>query len=190
MPVFSELKTEKKTEKLPLPPEPAKSSASPRPVKKFLRDKEAPSIKDALAGKLQNDIISPAEQHISYSDKGDRNVFTQEELKKKWDEFVQKLGERPNLQSTLSKVPSVGDNFKLFLEVDNSVQQDLINSIKPELVAWLRKELNNSQIKLKIVIAEQEQEKIIYSDRDKYIEMVRKNPKLELLKKKFNLDFD
>jgi hypothetical protein len=143
-----------------------------------------------LAGKLHDDLISPKEQHITYSDKGDVNFFTTGQLKEKWDQFVGRLSERPNLQSTLSKIPNVSENFKLELEVDNSVQEDLINSIKPELIAWLRRELKNSEIELHIRITEKEQEKIIYSDTDKYIEMVRKNPKLELLKKKFKLDFE
>ncbi len=103
---------------------------------------------------------------------------------------MQKLDERPNLQSTLAKIPSATENFNLELEVDNSVQKDLINSIKPELIAWLRRELKNSAIELQIKITENEQQKIIYSDTDKYMEMVKKNPKLELLKNKFKLDFD
>lgn len=143
-----------------------------------------------MAGKLHDDLISPKEQHITYSDKGDANFFTTGQLKEKWDQFVGRLSERPNLQSTLSKIPNVSENFKLELEVDNSVQEDLINSIKPELIAWLRRELKNSEIELHIRITEKEQEKIIYSDTDKYIEMVRKNPKIELLKKKFKLDFE
>jgi tRNA A37 threonylcarbamoyladenosine dehydratase len=70
------------------------------------------------------------------------------------------------------------------------VQDDLIKSIKPELIAWLRRELKNSGIELQVKVTESEQEKIIYSDRDKYIEMVKKNPMLDVLKRKFKLDFD
>jgi hypothetical protein len=82
------------------------------------------------------------------------------------------------------------DNYQLILEIDNSVQDDLINSIKPELVSWLRRELKNSDIQLITKISETTKENIIYSDSDKYAEMLKKNPYLDLLKQKFKLDFE
>ena len=100
------------------------------------------------------------------------------------------MTERPTLKDILSKVPEIGDNFNLILDVDNSVQEDLIESIKPELIAWLRKELKNSKIELGIKIIDIEQKNIIYSDSDKYIEMAKKNPMLDILKQKFRLDFE
>lgn len=125
-----------------------------------------------------------------YTRTGEVKDFTAEELKQKWEEFVQRLYDRPNLQSTLSRVPSIEEDYRLVLLIDNSVQDDLINNIKPELVSWLRKELRNSKILLTTQIDETEKEKIIYSDAEKYVEMVKKNPRLELLKKKFKLDFE
>ncbi len=80
--------------------------------------------------------------------------------------------------------------YQLVLDIDNSVQDDLINSIKPELVSWLRKELKNSKIQLVTRISETEREKVIYSDSEKYMEMLKKNPKLELLKQRLKLDFE
>ncbi|MGM0620787.1 MAG: hypothetical protein ACQETJ_07070 [Bacteroidota bacterium] len=110
-------------------------------------------------------------------------------MKLKWDSYVERLHDRPNLQSTLSKTPELNENFQLVLEIDNSVQEDLINSVKPELVSWLRKELKNSQIQLVTKISQTEKEIIIYTDSERYGEMLKKNPKLELLKQKFKLDF-
>jgi len=137
---------------------------------------KGPSIKDALAGKLGEEKLTAKEQHEIYTRKGETKDFTAEALKLKWKEFVNRLGDRPNLQSTLSRVPSLKQDFQLVLEIDNSVQDDLINTIKPELVSWLRKELKNSKIQLVTRISETEKEKIIYSDSDKYMEMLKKNP--------------
>ncbi len=69
------------------------------------------------------------------------------------------------------------------------MQENLINSIKPELVSWLRKELKNSSIQLVLQITEKIQSKIIYTDAEKYDELLKKNPKLALLKQKLKLDF-
>ena len=107
----------------------------------------------------------------------------------KWKEFITRLDDRPNLQSTLSKVPELRDNSQLYLEIDNSIQDDVINSIKPELVSFLRKELKNSKVELITKITDEIKNRIIYTDNDKFDEMVKKNPSLKILKQKFNLDF-
>ena len=158
-------------------------------MKRISRDIRGPSIKDALAGKFEEEKISAKEQHEMYSRADETEEFAKDQLKVKWESFVSKLGNRPNLQSTLSSVPKIGENFQLVLEIDNSVQEDLIDSVKPELVSWLRKELKNSKIHLVTHISQVEKEKIIYTDQEKYMEMLKKNPKLEQLKQKFNLDF-
>ncbi len=159
-------------------------------MRRLSRQMKGPSIKDALAGKLNEEKLSAKEQHEIYTRKGETNDFTADALKVKWEEFVNRLNDRPNLQSTLSRVPALEQDFQLILEIDNSVQDDLINTIKPELVSWLRKELKNSRIQLITRISETEKEKIIYSDSEKYMEMLKKNPQLELLKQKFKLDFE
>lgn len=158
-------------------------------MKRISRDIRGPSIKDALAGKFDEEKISAKEQHEIYSRPGETEEFTAEQLKEKWEVFVKTFDNRPNLQSTLSNVPELGENFQLLLGIDNSVQEDLINSVKPELVSFLRKALKNSKIQLVTHISRLEKEKIIYTDQEKYMEMLKKNPKLELLKQKFNLDF-
>ncbi|MFW5755047.1 MAG: hypothetical protein ACOCWK_00500 [Tangfeifania sp.] len=158
-------------------------------MKRITRDIRGPSIKDALAGKFEEEKLSAKEQHEIYSRAGELEDFSKEQLKLKWEQYLERLHNRPNLQSTLSKAPELTENFQLVLEIDNSVQEDLINSVKPELVSWLRKELKNSKIQLVTKISHSEKEKIIYTDADKYSEMLKKNPKLELLKQKFNLDF-
>lgn len=158
-------------------------------MKRISRDIRGPSIKDALAGKFEEEKLSAKEQHKMYSRADETEDFTKEQLKVKWEIFVKGLDNRPNLQSTLSNVPELNNNFQLLLEIDNSVQEDLINSVKPELVSWLRKELKNGKIQLITHISQVEKEKIIYTDQEKYLEMLKKNPQLEQLKQKFNLDF-
>ena len=115
--------------------------------------------------------------------------FKKEDLELKWKEFLTRLDDRPNMQSTLARVPEIKDNTELILEIDNSIQSDLITTIKPELVSFLRRELRNSKIELIIEVTENIKNRIIYTDNDKFDEMAKKNPSLKLLKQKFNLDF-
>lgn len=150
----------------------------------------SPSIKDALAGKFGEEKMSAKAQHEAYTRVSETREFTAELLTQKWQEFVSRLNDRPNLQSTLSRQPHLEADYTLILDIDNSVQDDLINTIKPELVAWLRKELRNAKVQLTTRITEVEKEKLIYTDSEKYLEMLKVNPQLELLKQKFKLDFE
>ncbi len=167
-----------------------KVSEPARAVRRLPEQEKAPSIKDALSGKVNEKQLTSKEQHEIYTNFTEAQEFSAEELKAKWEEYVSRLNEFPNLQSTLSRIPHIEENYQLVVDIENSVQEDLINSIKPELVSWLRKELKNSQIQLDTRITEIEKERIIYSPTEKYMELLKKNPKLELLKQRFRLDFE
>lgn len=194
-PIFTEIKSEteepKNEQKSPSVnrPEPAKSSQPKRIAKRSAKDLGTPSIKDALKGKFNDDNLSAKEQHEIYSKQDEKEDFTAEQFKEKWDEFVARLDDRPNLKSTLLTVPEFNTDYKFTVEIQNNVQENAINSIKPELVSWLRKELKNSNIQLNTKITAKTNGRIIYSDNEKFEEMLKKNPFLAELKKKFNLDF-
>ncbi|MBN1985182.1 MAG: hypothetical protein JW761_02700 [Prolixibacteraceae bacterium] len=174
---------------MPTRPE-APQNAKPRKiVKRSSRNMGIPSIKDALQGKFAEDQISAKEQHQIYNQADEKENFTTEDLLKKWEEFTSRFEDRPNLKSTLSRIPEMQEDYKLLLNIENTIQENLINSIKPELVSWLRTELKNSKIQLITQITENVKGRIIYTDSEKFEEMAKKNPNLAILKQKFNLDF-
>uniref|UniRef100_UPI003217E6B7 hypothetical protein n=1 Tax=uncultured Draconibacterium sp. TaxID=1573823 RepID=UPI003217E6B7 len=145
----------------------------------------------ALKGEFKNDEkqLSAKEQHEIYSKADEVEPFTEEQLEAKWREFLPRLNDRPSLKATLGTLPKIEKDYSLLLEIDSRIQDELLTSIKPELVSWLRKELHNSKISLKTVITETVHEKVAYSDIERYQEMANKNPHLALLKRKLNLDF-
>lgn len=132
--------------------------------------------------------MSAVEQFKMHTKANEFEPFTKEDLQKQWKLFLQRLDDRPNLKSTLSRVPELKEKFQLFLEIDNTIQEDLIVTIKPELVSFLRKNLKNSKIELTIKVSDKIKNRIIYTDMDKFDELVKKNPSLKILKQKFNLD--
>lgn len=158
-------------------------------ARRTLHNINTPSIKNALEGKFEENLLSAKEQHQIYSKVDETEEFTMDDLKLKWDAFLKRLDDRPNLQSTLSELPTLEENFQLVLEIENTIQEDLISSIKPELVSYLRIELKNSLIQLSTVITEKVKDRLIYSDAEKYDELLKKNSSLALLRQKFNLDF-
>ena len=150
-----------------------------------------PSIKDALQGKFgETEQFSAKEQFLIYNHADESEPFSADDLKEKWELFLARLAERPSIKSSLSNLPQITDDYKLILEINNRIQEDLINTIKPELISWLRTELKNSKIQLITKITETVKGKIIYTDSEKFDEMVKINPHLAILKQKFNLSFE
>jgi hypothetical protein len=171
------------------PPAAVEGAEIKRIARRTANNISTPSIKDALEGKFDEKRLSAKEQHQIFSKEDEKEEFTIDDLKLKWEVFLQRLDDRPNLQSTLSEVPELKDNFQLVLEIENTIQEDLISTIKPELVSWLRMELKNSMIQLTTVINEKVKRQLIYSDAERYNELLKKSPSLALLRQKLNLDF-
>jgi DNA polymerase III subunit gamma/tau len=169
---------------------PAKEAIPEKKLRRLSSEISGPSIKDALAGKFNEDKLSEKDRHEIYVNSDECEDFSQEEFNREWELLLELYKDRPNLQSTLSKKPTLGDGYKLILEIENTMQEDLINSVKPELVSMLRRKLKNSKINLVTHVSLTEKNKIIYTDSDKYREMVKMNPALELLKERFKLDFE
>jgi len=65
----------------------------------------------------------------------------------------------------------------------------LIN-IKSELAGFLREKLKNSTIVVVGELKEQEDRKVIYTNREKFDYLVNKNPMLKELKDRLGLDTD
>ncbi len=182
---------EKKAELKPPTSKPKEPVKPKRIAKRTPKNISTPSIKNALKGNFGDGEkkLSAKQQHELHTKADEFEEFSKQDLKVKWKEFLIRLEDRPNLQSTLSDVPELKENYELLLEIDNSIQSDLINSIKPELISFLRRELKNSKVELVVKVTEKIKNRIIYTDMDKFDEMAKKNPSLKKLKQKFNLDF-
>jgi len=150
-----------------------------------------PSIKAALSGKeVTENNISVQEQFEIFSKNKENEEFTEELLLEKWADLLETLNDRPNLKATINQIPKLTGNNTILLKIFNLVQEELIRNNKPQLVAWLRKELRNSTIDLVTEFTREPTRRIIYTDDEKLEEMLRKNSALSLLKEKFHLDFD
>lgn len=135
--------------------------------------------------KDETEISDPlAVGHEEYSDS-----FTPDQLAAKWNEYLATIADRPNLRSTLSSVPEMASETQLILKIGNSVQEEEIRQVKPELVSWLRRELRNSNIELITKLEKVESGKVHFSDSEKLQMLIHKNPALNELRRKFNLDF-
>lgn len=112
-------------------------------------------------------------------------------IEEKFKEFVilKRKSERIRLALMANK-PELDEKNRVILRVSNPLQEDDVNSVKGEVQNFLRKELNNVDIELRIEIMQQQTTKKMYTDSDRFNYLCEKNPFLGVLKQKFSLDFE
>jgi DNA polymerase III subunit gamma/tau len=84
--------------------------------------------------------------------------------------------------------PGIQDDTTILVTVDNVIQRDAIIEKKPEILSFLRKNLNNYGIAIEIQIAENVQVSKAYLPAEKYQKMVEKNKNIEKLRNDLDLD--
>ena len=109
--------------------------------------------------------------------------------------YIEKLkGEQTRMYSALKIIiPRFNEGQIIALNFQtNGLIEEFKLRVKPPLLSYLRKNLNNDLIEINEILTEvDELEKPkLYSDNERLQHMIEKNPALQKLKSKFNLDFD
>jgi hypothetical protein len=168
------------------------SEKAPVIIKKKKDEIGTPSIMQALSGnyngeQLAKDVIP--EQYARNTRDSDHD-FSEEQLLTIWPEYTEKYVDQVHLYNTLLVKPQLLDNYKVKITVENSVQQDQIRLLKPEIIGFLQRRLRNSKIDVKIELIEATFEDKLLTDEQKLAAMMKKNPVLQKMKSMFNLDFN
>ena len=119
-----------------------------------------------------------------------KDPFTQKQLITVWNAFVKKLETNGqfNLASILSiDIPKVKDTI-IHLEFPNATNKVEVERQQYDLLAFIRKELNNFDIALSITVNEEMEKKYAYTSKEKFEKLKEKNPAIDILKKTFGLD--
>lgn len=122
------------------------------------------------------------------------NTFTTEQLQAAWvnyAKFMQEKG-KMNFFATLSSYAPLlkEDGISIEFTIENKAQEEEMELEKADFLAFLRKELSNYSIQLSTIIVKNESEKKVYTPSDKYKRMAEKNPTLNKLKQKFDLEIE
>lgn len=120
-----------------------------------------------------------------------KEPFTTDELMKSWEAYIHKLDEtgKKIMASNLSSDrPKIIDNTTLWIELPNGTMKKEIEREQYHLLSYLRKELNNYSIDLKITVNEEIAKKYAYTPEEKYQKLREINPAIDLLRKEFDLD--
>ena len=117
--------------------------------------------------------------------------FSEVDMQKIWMAYVNKLdGEgRKILASNLSidQPKLLGDNT-IWIQLPNSTMKKEIEREQSGLMKFLKSELNNYDIRLKISVNEEHAKRFAYTPEEKYEKLRQKNPAIDLLRKEFDLD--
>lgn len=151
-----------------------------------------PSISQALSGNFKTEEVAKPIAHEANAKEvqNKEKPFTQEQLNQIWSEFADKYTEQVHLYNTLTSELELQDNYLIKITVENSVQQDQIRQLKPEILGFLRRGLSNSKIDVIVELNRAKNEHKILTEEQKMQAMMKKNPALALMKNKFNLDFN
>jgi hypothetical protein len=158
----------------------------------------------APTGNLQTNFLSIKElqekQQAKESKPADllqgkpKKAFTQDDLVMAWKRFAYRCKE--DGRDTLFAALSARDP-KLLPEdtvvehlVDNTIQRSFLEAAETDLLTYLRNELQNWGISIKFEDVKVEESKTLYSGKDKFDEMAKRNPHLLTLQKRFKLDID
>lgn len=119
-------------------------------------------------------------------------IYTVEDVKKAWHGFTGVLEKKGKINLLVIMKNRAIDvdlkNHTITLFLDHDLQIDLLNEIKDELMIFIRKAIQNTNIYIKALIREAEQSKQLYTSDEKYAYLKEKFPKLELLKQTLGLE--
>lgn len=120
------------------------------------------------------------------------NEVNQESIEEHWKKFTEIItvnGERNMVALLQLDLPRLKNKVEIHYAVPNDTNRVELEKNSNELMAYLRDQLSNDALTLKIHLEVKEEKKFIYTNEDKYHALAEKNPALELFKKKFNLEY-
>ena len=117
--------------------------------------------------------------------------FTQEEMQRHWDIFVKKIdgdGRKILASSLTTDVPKMFDETTIWIELPNDTMKKEVEREQYDLMVYLKQQLNNHFISLRITVNEETAKKFAFTPEEKYEKLREKNPAIDLLRQTFDLD--
>ncbi|MBC8155433.1 MAG: DNA polymerase III subunit gamma/tau [Bacteroidetes bacterium] len=170
-----------------LPPMPS----LPRPILTGTRLRSTAGITPmpgAIVNGQTDTLEPPAPRPVDRPDKS----FDLDELQAVWRAFTQRRQQQTDNmteQVVLNRDLTL-DGTIIHLTLENRIQADHLTDIRPDLLGYLREQLQNRQIQVEHRIVAQENKKMIYSPQDKFNFLAQKNPALLNLRKTLGLEVD
>ena len=122
------------------------------------------------------------------------NPYAYDDLKMAWRKFAFQMkgdGKETFYNTMIKREPKREGEDKYVMEVDNQVQIDYIQPTLSDLLDFIRRDLKNFSIMIRLEITNTPEQEVKYqTGKDKFAALARKNPNLHTLKNTFNLDIE
>ena len=169
-------------------PEPESGMFMPPPIKaapKFKTISKTPKLSDLM--KVEEKKVEATGESAPVQEL--KNVYTDDELKNAWNEFAESR-KIYQAEYQLLGLPYERVNNTITILLHNPIQETILGTFKSDLTGSLREKLKNSFITITSELREEENKKVIYTDRERFNFLMEKNPMFRELKDRLNLDID
>ena len=172
------------------PDQPAPAPAPVREKPKAPTVQAVPSLGIAAPSTLM-DVAKPVEAAEPAAVR--EQPVNAEAVEKAWEAFIVTVESEGqfNLHTTLNATTMRFEDSTITLNVLNRLQKEQIREVQLRLNQYFADQLENDTLKLVVEMAELESATAsseFMNDRERYDEMVKKNPKLDELRKRLDLD--
>ncbi|MCA6378677.1 MAG: hypothetical protein IM606_07385 [Cytophagales bacterium] len=115
--------------------------------------------------------------------------FTDDELSEVWGKLAESRKDQAAIYHLLCR-GYLREGNTLIIHLNNPVEEPLLQSLRTDLVSYLRESLGNNSLQMRSLMVEMAANKMIYTNKEKFEAMAQKNPLLLELRDKFGLDPD
>ena len=172
------------------PATPPRSLTSTKPKAQLTKSLKIPSMKNlqemaVMEESLPDEITKPEGAPVD-------EKINEAELHECWNAFALKRREmgKENQFVILSQGIKLAEDNSIHLKLTSSLQVEMVEDIKTELLQLLRSKLRNDHITITYEITEEKIDSRPYTQMEKYEFLVAKQPALKALKEKLGLDYE
>lgn len=171
---------------------PVKSNASIEEARQALLNRN----KDKVSG-LSIQAINAKKAHVVHNTKDDHpadslpeETFTEEKAQEVWAAYALHLRERGQLilASIMEADTPKLSAHQLILRYPNLSMKEDLEKAQGQVLEHIKAALQNYTIELKIHVDKAVEKKYAYTDHEKFMKLVEKNPAIDLLRQNFDLE--
>lgn len=170
-------------------PEPTSDKPRFPNLKDLKLSSSIPSLKDVFK-EQENEGDNGEPKYVSGSE---REAFSYDAFLEIWHEFAdqtKKEGKISLFTLMTANTPLLIDNYSVEVIVENTIQENLLQASKIDILNILRVRLRNFDIQLTAKQVEIPASRRPYTDQEKYQVLATKNPLVDKLRQELNLGFD
>ena len=172
---------------------PTPEATPAEPLKVALADGRAEKVSGLSLSSIRAKKMYEAQRkaQLPKEDQLPEEPVREEDLIARWEAFtalVEGKGRKILASSLATDTPKLLDDTTIRIELPNSTMKKEVEREQQDLMDFLRRELNNYSLQLKIVVNEEAARQYAFTPEEKYQKLKEKNPAIDLLRETFDLD--